>query len=109
MEMKALRKELELALDVQRDTQALLLAQVLTLLAVLVQKHKYCPCTTICVSSYCFFMCPCTTIYVSLYYCMCVLKQMEEQRALHAAHEALKEQLDREHRQKKKRLTALPL
>jgi hypothetical protein len=34
---------------------------------------------------------------------------MEEQRALHAAHEALKEQLDREHRQKKKRLTALPL
>jgi hypothetical protein len=42
-------------------------------------------------------------LYVSLYYCMCVLIQMEEQRALHAAHEALKEQLDREHRHQKKK------
>ena len=46
---------------------------------------------TICVTSYCIYICPCTTIYV--------LIQMEEQRALHAAHEGLKEQLDREHRQ----------
>ncbi len=56
---------------------------------------------TICVSSYC--------LYVSVYHYIFVLIQMEEQRALHASHEGLKEQLDREHRQKKKRLTALPL